>query len=214
MAILQKAYQNLKGAFKVLFGGTIAVGLVDSLKDVIKQKGGDAGVNFIKSLATGKGLGNEAVYGEILDRVNLKTKERDLLIKAIEQLRTGTEKQKQAADNFIILTAIGVPDEKTGKRPGEGIIHGFIHRISEFPNEAQQLQMIKDNIVHIGTDAETKKKISEIQKWAKTALTETGKFLEETGNDFLKASKRLDKKSKKALKEFKDRPLWKKILMN
>jgi hypothetical protein len=192
----------------------VAVGLVDALKDVVTKEGSEAGVNFIKTLATGKGLGNEAEYGIILDRLNLNTEERNLLIKAIEELRAGTEEQKQAANNFVIAVALGKPNEKTGERPGEMIINGFIHRISEYPNEMAKVKMLKENILHIGTDAETKKKITDIQKLVEVAWEKIGDFLENSGDDIIKASRKFDKMSKKKLDDFEKRQLWKKIMMN
>lgn len=178
MAILKEASNRISGAIKVIFGSAIAVGLFDALKGIIKEKGIEKGFDFIKSLATGKGLQNEAVYGQILDMLNLKTEERSLLIRAFKELRSGTEEQRQVADNFIILVALGDPDEKTKKRPGEQIIHGFIHRINEYATDDEKVQMIKDNIIHIGTDAETKTKISAVQKWAKETWTKIIPFLD------------------------------------
>jgi hypothetical protein len=155
------------GAFKVLAGSAITVGILDALKNILKEKGFEAGTDFIKSLASGKGLENEAIYGLILDSCNLTTIERSFIIRAIQELRTnGTEKEQQAANNFIILVALGVPDVKTRKRPGEKIIHGFIHRINEYATDDAKVQMIKDNIIHIGTDAQVANKISQVQEWA------------------------------------------------
>ena len=198
MAIIRNVYEKLKGAFKVLIGSAVAVGLADALKGIIKDKGIKAAATFIESLATGKGLGNEAVYGEILDRLNLKTEQRALLIRASQELRAGTEKEKQAADNFIILVALGNPDPKTGQRPGERIINGFIHRIDEYPDDTAKVKMIKDNIIHIGTDAETKAKIAVVQKWAIEAW---GKLLplldsgaEKIGNGISFVVKKVDRK--------------------
>lgn len=209
MAILKTAWERVKGAFKVLLGGAAAVGLADILKGVLKDKGIEAAAGFIQSLATGKGLKNEAVYGYILGKCNLKTEERKFHIRAIEELRLGTEKEKQAANNFIILVALGDPD-KNGERPGEQIIHGFIHRISEYPDEAGKVQMIKDNVVHIGTDAETKKKIAVVQKWALEAWDEVKGLFGQVNT----LSVEYKKDSKEALDKFKERPWYKKLFFN
>lgn len=210
MAILKETYNRVSGAMKVIFGSAVAVGLFDALKGIIKEKGIEEGVGFIKSLATGKGLENEAVYGYILDKCNLTTPERSLLIRASKELRSGTEEEKQAANNFIILVALGDPGEKTKKRPGENIIHGFIHRIKDYATDDEKVQMIKDNIVHIGTDAETKKKIAVVQKWAISAWNEIQGLVEQinaVSDDFRQ-------RSEKALAEFEARPLWKKLFFN
>lgn len=210
MAILKETYNRVSGAMKVIFGSAVAVGLFDALKGIIKEKSIEEGVDFIKSLATGKGLENEAVYGYILDKCNLTTPERSLLIRASKELRSGTEEEKQAANNFIILVALGDPGEKTKKRPGERIIHGFIHRINEYADDNARVQMIKDNIIHIGTDAETKKKIAVVQKWAIGAWNEIKGFMEQVSA----VSADFEQKSEKALREFQNRPLWKKIFLN
>lgn len=183
MAILREGFENVKGAFKVLMGSAIAVGAMDMLKKIIEDKGVEAGIDFIRVLASGKGLTNEAVYGYIMAACDLKTAERMLLIRAIEELRLGTEKEKQAADNFVIIVALADPDDKTKRRPGEKIIHGFIHRIYEYPTDDEKLRMIKDNVIHIGTDAETKTKIAVAQKWAiETALPAIWEAIDGTAN--------------------------------
>ena len=210
MAILKETYDRLVGAFKVLMGSAIAVGLMDALGGIIKEKGIEAGADFIKSLASGKSLTNEAVYGYILGNCNLTTPERSLLIRAIEELRAGTEKEEQIANNFVILVAIGVPDPKTGERPGERIIHGFIHRIDEYETEDEKVRMIKDNIIHIGTDAETKKKIAVAQKWAIGAWKEIRGVMGQI-NAF---SADFRQNSETALNEFQNRPWWKKMFFN
>jgi len=210
MAIIRNVYENLKGAFKVLIGSAVAVGLADALKGIIKDKGVDAGVDFIKALATGKGLKDQSVYGYILGRCNLTLIERNLLIRAIEELRANSEKEKQIADNFVIAVALGNPDPKNGKLPGEKIIHGFIHRINEYPDDIAKVKMIKDNIIHIGTDAETKAKIAVVQKWAIEAWGKIKVFFQEA-DDF---SKRIEQSAKDRKKAFEDRPWWKKFFLN
>lgn len=209
MAILSGTIEKLKGAFKVLTGSAVAVGLANVLRDIVKEKGVEAGAKFIKALATGKGLENEAVYGQILDRCNLKTHQRNLLIRAIKEMRNSTEEEKTAANNFVILVAIGEP-EKGGGLPGERIINGFIHRVDEYVNEDEKVQMIKDNIIHIGTDVETKKKIAVVQKWAMGAYDQLKDFVNKT-NIF---SDQLLQKSEKRLADFEKRPLWKKLFLN
>ena len=208
--MFRNAYENLKGAFQVLMGSAVAVGLMDALRGIIKEKGIEAGADFIKSLDRGKGLENEAIYGYILGECNLTTAERALLIRAFKELRSGTEEEKQIANNFIILVALGNPDEKTKKRPGEQIIHGFIHRISEYADDDSRVQMIKDNIIHIGTDAETKKKIAIVQKWAIGAWNEIKGFVGQVNV----VSNNFRQSSETALNEFQDRPWWKKMFSN
>ncbi|PIU07332.1 MAG: hypothetical protein COZ85_03880 [Candidatus Moranbacteria bacterium CG_4_8_14_3_um_filter_34_16] len=207
MAILKKTYDKMVGALKVLLGSAVVVGLRDTLGGIIKEKGVEAGGDFIKSLATGKGLQNEAVYGFILGKCDLTTSERSLLIRAIEGLRTGTEENRQAANNFIILVALGDPDKETGERPGERIVHGFIHRINEYKSEDEKVRMIKDNIIHIGTDAETKKKIAVVQKWAIGAWNEIKKFVGQINA----VSADFRQNSETALNEFRSLPWWKKM---
>jgi hypothetical protein len=209
MAILRTGWERLKGAFEVLLGGAAAVGIADLLKGVLKEKGVETGIEFIKSLATGKGLANEATYGYILDKCKLKTDERSLLIHAIEELRKGTKQEKEAANNFIIAVAL-CDQVGTCNRPGEQIIHGFVHRISEYPTEAEKIQMIKDNVIHIGTNAEIKNKVAIVQKWALEAWHQLESFFEQVN----KTSKKYNRSSAKALRDFNQRPLWKKILLN
>ncbi len=209
MAILGKVSERIKGAFKFLLGGAAAVGLTDLLKGMAKEKGIEAASDFVRSLATGKGLNNEANYGYIIDRCNLKTKERELLIKSIQELRKGSEEEKEAANNFIIEVSLGSPD-KNGKRPGERIIHGFIHRICDYSNETKQVQMIKNNVIHLGTDAEVKKKIAMVQKWAMEAWNQVEDFIEPIN----KLSDKYKRYLKRELDEYQKRPWWKKLLLN
>lgn len=208
MAILKNVSQKVKDMFKVLAGSAVVVGISDTLKGILADKGIQAGSEFVKSLATGKGLDNEAVYGFILDQCKLKTEERNSLIRSIEELRHGSEKEKQAANNFIIIVALD--PNKSGKRPGEQIIHGFIHRISEYTTEAEKVQMIKDNIIHIGTDAEVKKKVAIVQKWAMEAWQQIKGFVEQFNN----LSDTYKNCAEKELGEYEARPLWKKLLLN
>lgn len=212
MTILRTGLERIKGAFKVLIGGAAAFGLADIIKNVLKEQGIEAGVSFIKTLASGKGLGNEAVYGTILDRCKLTNEERSFLIRAIEEMRHGKEEEKEAANNFIILVALGDPD-KSGKRPGERTLHGFVHRITDpaLTTDAAKLKMLKDNIVHIGTNAEVKTQISIVQKWAVEAWE---KQIKPNLKQINKLSKKYKRSSKKALRDFEERPLWKKILFN
>ncbi len=203
MAILREVYDRLSGAIKVILGSAVAVGLFDFLKGIAKEKGAQAGVDFIKTLATGKGLGDQAVYAYILGRCNLTLIERNLLIRAIEELRASSEKERQIADNFVILVALSDPDPKNGKRPGEKIIHGFIHRIDEYPTDAEKIQMIKDNVVHIGTDAETKKKVAIVQKWAIEAWKKLLPLLDsgvgKVGDGILFVTKKVDRQYEERL---------------
>jgi hypothetical protein len=208
MAILKNVSQKVKDMFKVLAGSAVVVGISDTLKGILADKGIQAGSEFIKSLATGKGLENEAVYGFILDQCKLKTEERNSLIRSIEELRHGSEKEKQAANNFIIIVALD--PNKSGKRPGEQIIHGFIHRISEYATEAEKVQMIKDNIIHIGTDAEVKKKVAIVQKWAMEAWQQIKGLVEQFNN----LSDTYKNCAEKELGEYEARPWWKKLLLN
>lgn len=210
MAILKTGWERVKGAFKVLLGGAAAVGLSDLLKGILKEKGMEAGLDFIKNLTTGKGLVNEAAYGYILDKCKLKTEERSLLIRSIQELRSGTEEEKEAADNFIILIAL-CDQGGTCNRPGEQIIHGFIHRITEYPSEAEKIKMIKNNVIHIGTNAETKTKITAVKKWATEAWH---KHIEPVLSQINTLSEEYNTSSKKALDDFNKRPLWKKIFLN
>lgn len=212
MAILSTGWERVKGAFKVLIGGAAAIGLKDILTGALKEHGVSAGVDFIKTFADGRGLKNEAVYGYILGRCALKNDERSLLIYAIEELRRGTEEESEAANNFIVLVSLGDPD-KNGRRPGEKIIHGFIHRINNpaLTTDAERLQMIKDNIVHIGTNAEVKTKVDAVQKWAIGVWENDLKPLIDALN--VKAEK-YKTDSEKALDDFNKQPLWKKLFKN
>lgn len=210
MAILRTGWGRVKGAFKVLMGGAAAVGLSDLLKGILKEKGVETGVEFIKSLATGKGLANEAAYGYILDKCKLKTEERSLFIRSIQELRGGTEEEKEAANNFIILVAL-CDQGGICNRPGEQIIHGFIHRIAEYPNEAEKVKMIKENVLHIGTNAEVKTKIYAVKKWAAEAWNQ---HIEPILGQINTLSEKYNNSSEKALEDFSNRPLWKKIFLN
>jgi hypothetical protein len=234
MAILNTAWKRAKGAFKVLMGGAAAFGLKDILTGLFKDKGIELGTDFLRSLATGKGLENEAVYGYILDKCNLKTEERMLLIRAIKELRNGTEKEKEAANNFVIVVSIKetlLADGATvasaatkattatnkvlnnypaTMRLGEHILHSFIHRIDEYQTEAEKIQMIKDNVIHIGTNAEVKTKVSAIYEWAIEAWNQIQAVIDQAE----KVSKDYRRSSKQALKKFKDRPWWKKAFLN
>lgn len=210
MSILKEGWNRISGAFKVLMGSAAAVGLLDIIKGLLKEKGVEAGVEFIKTLATGKGLENEAVYGYILDRCSLKTDERMFLVRAIEELRIGTEKEVDAANNFIILVALGNPD-KNGRRPGEKIIHGFIHRIGEYSTEDEKIRMIKDNVIHIGTNAEVCSNVSAAKKWAAKVWAQEIRPLI---NQLNVGAKDFRDASKKALDDFDKRPLWRKLFLN
>lgn len=210
MAILQEGWNRLKGAWKFLVGGAAAVGLSDLIKGMAREKGLEMTGEFIKSLASGKGLNNEAVYGYILDRCNLKTEERSLLIRSIQELRAGTEEEREAANNFIIIVAL-CDQGGTCDRPGEKIIHGFIHRITEYPNEAEKVRMIKENVVHIGTNAETKTKLYTVKKWAAKAWDQ---HIEPILGQASTLSEDYKNSSKKALEVFNKRPWWKKALTN
>ena len=100
--------------------------------------------------------------------------------------------------------------DKSGKLPGEYTINGFIHRISEYPNEVESIQMVKDNVVHIGTNAKTKQKIEIAKKWALKAWEQVKGFTNEI--NALSAEYKND--AERELKEFKERPLWKKLFLN
>lgn len=210
MAILKNVTDRLKGAFKVLVGSAAVVGIVDVIKGYVKEKGLEEGVKIVKELASGKGLLNEAVYGYILGKCKITSDERAFFIGAIEELRAGTEKEKEAANNFVIAIAQENPCTK-GSWLGEETLKGIIKHIKSCPTKAEKMQMIKNNIINIGTDVKVKDNVDIVKKWAMDVWTNDIKPVIDQINAL---SEEYRDSSKKALDDFNKRPLWKKLFLN
>ncbi len=191
MSILRGVWEKIKDATKVLLGGAAAVGISDIIKDTIKDHGVKVATDLFGSFASGKGLINEHFYGIILDACDLTTEQRNLHLIALEEMRDSENKKEvEAANNFIIVVAIG--SDGKGMVPGKKIIDGYIHRLDEFATKKEKMDWIKLNIKNIGTDAEIKGKVAKLRDAVASVWKEIKApldFLNEFSSELLEEAK-------------------------